>query len=213
MRLLECNLQLGHPIVAFNECRQPHGAAKTNLERVDVESWKMESEGITGKLTGEKGNPDFVEQLKELNAEISSKADTRCNMEKFLKARELESEVEESASQMEESGCKAALGYNMEKLLKAREMVSEEKVSDNKKEEREGEDFMYGLGSGPLCSGLYGVLGRTEANSGLAEIKNAHAQVMEPQAFHVGLKTSGVAKLGNNKKTKSPIRKKSHTCN
>ena len=88
----------------------------------------------------------------------------------------------------------------MEKLLKAREMVSEEKVSDNKKEEREGEDFMYGLGSGPLCRGLYGVLGRTEANSGLAEIKNAYAQVMEPQAFHVRLKTSGVAKLGNNKK-------------
>ena len=59
VRLLECNLQLGQPTVAFDECRQPHGVAKTNLERVDVESWKMESEGITEKLTGEKGNLDF----------------------------------------------------------------------------------------------------------------------------------------------------------
>ena len=158
-RLPEHDLQPGQLTVVSEEHCQPHGAAETNLERANVESWKKESEGIMQKLTGEKGKLDFEEQLKELDAEMSGKADTGCIMEKFLKAKELEFEVEESTDQMEERGCKVTLGCNEEKLLKAREQVSEEKVSDNKKGEREGEDFMYGLGSGPLCSGLHGILG------------------------------------------------------
>ena len=78
-----------------------------------------------------------------------------------------------------------------------------------------GEDLTYGLGSGPRCSGLHGILGQDEANFGLVDIKlvdikNLLAQVKEPQASHVGLKTFGATKLGYDKKTKSPTRKKSH---
>ena len=127
-RLTERDLQPRQPMVVSNERHQPHGATETNLERVDVESWKMERDGITENLIGEKGNPDFEEQLRELDAEISGKADMGCNMEKVLKARELEFEVKELANQKEERGGKAALGCNMEKFLKARDLVSEVKL-------------------------------------------------------------------------------------
>ncbi|KAK7825401.1 hypothetical protein CFP56_033126 [Quercus suber] len=151
----------------------------------------MEGEGIMEKLTGEKRNSDFEEQLRELDAEIAGKADTGCNMEKVFKTRVLESEVKESAKQKEEKGGKVALGCNVEKLLQERGMVPEVKVSENKKEEKEGEDLMLGLGSGPSCCGPNGDLGRTEANYGPAELKNPRAQVLEPKVFQVGPKLPG----------------------
>nr|POE92192.1 hypothetical protein CFP56_53905 [Quercus suber] len=151
----------------------------------------MEGEGIMEKLTGEKRNSDFEEQLRELDAEIAGKADTGCNMGKVFKTRVLESEVKESAKQKEEKGGKVALGCNVEKLLQERGMVPEVKVSENKKEEKEGEDLMLGLGSGPSCCGPNGDLGRTEANYGPAELKNPRAQVLEPKVFQVGPKLPG----------------------
>ena len=80
---------------------QSHGVAETNIDRVDVESLKLESERIKEKLTGEKGKFHFKEQLRELDAKISSKADTGCNVEKVFKARILETEKKVSANQKE----------------------------------------------------------------------------------------------------------------
>ena len=214
-KLQERDLQQEQPTVVAEGHRIPHGAAMTNRERADVESWKKKCEGITEKLTGDTGKPDFEVQLKELDAEIAGKADMGGNMKKVLKTKELESKVKKSADQMDERRCKAALGCHEEKLIKARELVPKVKVSDNKKGDKGGEDLTYGLGNGPRCSGLHGILGQDEANYGLVDIKlvdikNSLAQVKEPQASHVGLKTFGAAKLGYNKKTKSPTRKKSH---
>ena len=69
-----------------------------------MESLKLESKRIKEKLIGEKGKPDFEEQLRELDAEISSKADTGCNVEKVLKAWALESELKVSANKKEDIG-------------------------------------------------------------------------------------------------------------
>ena len=111
---------------------------------------------------------------------------------------------------MDERRCKAALGCHEEKLIKARELVHEVKVSDNKKGDKGDVDLTYGPGSGPSGSGLHGTLGQDEANYGLVDIKNSLAQVKEPQASHVGLKTFDATKLGYNKRTKSPTRKMRH---
>ena len=169
-KLQEHDLQQEQPTVVAEGHRIPHGAAVTNRERADVESWKKNCEGITEKLTGDTGKPDFEVQLKELDAEIASKADMGGIMKKVLKTKELESEVKESVDQMDERGCKAALGCHEEKLIKARELVPKVKVSDNKKGDKGGEDLTYGLGSGPRCSGLHGILGQDEANYGLVDI-------------------------------------------
>ena len=186
----------GQQTVASDVRHQPHGVAETNIDRVDVESWKLESERIKEKMIGEKGKSDFEEQLRELDAEISGKANTRCNMEKVLKARELVSEVKLSTNQKDKRGGKAVTGCNEEKV-----------VSTNKKEEREGEDSMHGLRCGLHSSRPYGALGRTEVDVGLVEFKNPLAQVMEPQVFQVGPKILGVTEQGSNKKAKSPNRK------
>ena len=71
------------------------------MDRDAMESLKLESERIMEKLTEEKGKPDFEEQLRELNAEISGKVDMGCNVEKVFKARILETEKKVSANHKE----------------------------------------------------------------------------------------------------------------
>ena len=51
----------GQQMVASDVRHQPHGVAETNVDRADVESWKLESERIKEKLIGEKGKSDFKE--------------------------------------------------------------------------------------------------------------------------------------------------------
>ena len=101
------------------------------------------------------------------------------------------------------------MGCHAEKFLKARDLVSELMVSRSKKEDKEGEDYTYGLGSRLHNSGPNGVLGRIEV-SGLANLKNPLDQEMETQIFQVGPKISSAAELGKNKKAKSPTRGKTH---
>ena len=152
-RLLEHDLQPRQQTMVFDERCQPQRETETNFERVDVESWKLESECSKEKLPGEKEKPDFKEQLRELDAEISGKADTGCNMEKVLKAQEFESEVKKSTNQKEEKGGKVVLGCHTEKVIKERELVPEVMVSESKKEDIEREDYTYGLGVGHIIVG------------------------------------------------------------
>lgn len=98
VRLSERDLQSRQLKVVSDERRQPNKATSTNVDRADLESWTRESESFKEKLSGETEKPNFEEQLRELDAEISGKADTGCNMEKVLMTRELESEVKKSAN-------------------------------------------------------------------------------------------------------------------
>lgn len=87
--------------VGSDMCRHSHSVAETIMNRADVESWKLESGIINEKLTQGKGKPNFEEQLREIDAELSGKADTGCNVGKVHKVRELESEVRLSANKKE----------------------------------------------------------------------------------------------------------------
>jgi len=103
-RLTKRELQPGLQTVASIVHRQSHGVAETNIDRADMESLKLESKRIKEKLSWEKGKPDFEEQLRELDVEISSKADIRCNVENIFKAWALESEMKVSANKKEDRG-------------------------------------------------------------------------------------------------------------
>ena len=83
------DLQPRQQTAVSDERCQSQRAAETNFERADVESWKMESECFKEKLPEEKEKTDFEEQLREIDVEISGKADTGCIMEKVLKAWDL----------------------------------------------------------------------------------------------------------------------------
>ena len=74
---------------------------ETNEDRADVESIILESEKIKEKLTGEKGKLDFKEQLRDLDVEISGKADMGCNVQKVPKAWILESKKKVSVKRKE----------------------------------------------------------------------------------------------------------------
>ena len=60
-------------------------------------------------MPGETEKPNFEEQLRVLDAEISGKTDKGCNREKVPMTRKLVSEVEKSAKQMDGKGGKAYL--------------------------------------------------------------------------------------------------------
>nr|POE73782.1 hypothetical protein CFP56_49546 [Quercus suber] len=113
-------------------------------------------------------------------ANVKSCFDTGCNVEKVLKARDLESEVKALANQREERGGKAVLGCNVEKFLKARDLESEVKVPEDKKEDKEEGDYMFGSGRELHGNGPYDVVGRTKADSGLVALKIPLTQVVEP---------------------------------
>nr|POF23347.1 hypothetical protein CFP56_20789 [Quercus suber] len=135
--------------VVSDERHQPQQEVEINSVKADVETGKLGSKSSKEKLYGGKEKPDFEEMLRELDADISGKADTRCNMEKVLKARELESEVKESANQKEEKGGKDVMGCHAEKFLKARDLVFEVVVSESKKEDKEEVEYTYGPRRGP----------------------------------------------------------------
>ena len=54
-------MQLRQQTEAADEQCEPQRAAETNLERADVESWKMESECFKEKLPEEKEKSNFKE--------------------------------------------------------------------------------------------------------------------------------------------------------
>lgn len=68
----------------------------TNTDRADVDCLKLESERIMENQTREKGNLDFEEQLREIDAEISGITDTGCNVEKAFTAKILENKIQQS---------------------------------------------------------------------------------------------------------------------
>ena len=71
-------------------------------------------------------------------------------------------------------------------------------MSESKKEDIKGEDYTYGLRSGPHNSGLNSVMGRIVV-SGLANFKIPPEQVMDTHLFQVRPNITSVAKLGKNK--------------
>ena len=97
MELTERERKPGKQMKASVVRRQLHGVVETNEDRAGVESIILESKKIKEKLIGEKGKPDFKEQLRELDVEISGKADIGCNVQKVPKARILESKKKVSA--------------------------------------------------------------------------------------------------------------------
>lgn len=84
------------------ECRQPKGDEETNGKRVDVESLILQNEKFKKKLTKEMEKSVFEEQLREIDAEIFSKADREGNVQMAPKVRILESEKMVPANREEE---------------------------------------------------------------------------------------------------------------
>ena len=125
----------------------------TNDDRVDVESWTRESERFKEKVPGETEKPNFEEQLRVLDAEISGKADIRCNREKVPMTRKLDSEVKRSAKQLDGKGGKADLDCQVEEFIMERDLGSKVMMSESKKEVTIGEDHTQGVGSGLLENG------------------------------------------------------------
>ena len=108
-RLPERDLQLRQQEVAADVRHKTNKETDTNDDRADVESWTRESERFKEKVPGETEKPNFEEQLRVLDAEISGKTDKGCNREKVPMTRKLVSEVEKSAKQMDGKGGKAYL--------------------------------------------------------------------------------------------------------
>ena len=101
------------------------------------------------------------------------------------------------------------MGCHAEKVITERELAIEIRVSESKKEDKKGEDYLYGLKSGPHNNGLNGVLGRIVV-SGSVVFNNPHEQVLDTNLCQVGPNISSAAELGTNNITLSPTRGKTH---
>ena len=202
-------MQLRQQTEAADEQCEPQRAAETNLERADVESKKMESECFKEKLTEEKEKPDFEEQLREIDAEISGKADTGCIIEQVRTARDLVSEVQKSDNQKDEKGGEDVLGCHAEKIITEKELGVEIRMSESKKEDKAKGDILYGPRSGPQNIGLKGVVGRMAA-TGPMGLSNIQEQVMDIKGDQVGPNKSCAAEIESNNVNLSPNQGKSH---
>ena len=205
----DLNVQLRQQTEVADERCEPQRAAETNLERADVESRKMESECFKEKLTEGKEKPDFEEQLREIDAEISGIADTGCIIEQVRTTRDLVSEVQKSANQKDEKGGEDVLGCHAEKIFTEKELGGEFRMSESKKEDKAKGDILYSPRSGPQNIGLKGVVGQMAA-TGPMGLSNIQEQVMDIKGDQVGPNKSCVAEIESNNVNLGPNRGKSH---
>ena len=205
----DLNVHLRQQTEAADERCEPQRAAETNLERADVESRKLDSECFKEKLTEGKEKPDFEEQLREIDAEISGLADTGCITEKASTARDLVSEVQKSANQKNEKGREDILGCHAEQIFTERELGVQIRKPERKKEDKAKGDILDGPSSGPQNIGLKGEMGRMDANGPL-EISNIQEQAMDIKGDQVGPNKSYIAEIEPNNVNSSPNRGKSH---
>ena len=203
------NAHLRQQTVAVDERGEPQRAAETNLGRADVESRKMDSECFKEKLTEGKEKPDFEEQLREIDAEISGLADTGCITEKVRTVRDLVSEVQMSANQTDEKGREDVLGGHAEKTFTEKELCGELKVPESKKKDKAKGDILDGPRSGPQSIGLKEEMGRVAAN-GPKGTNKIQMQAMDMKGDQVGLNKSCITEIDPNKVNLSPIRGMSH---
>ena len=205
----DLNVQLRQQTEVADERCEPQRAAGTTLERADVESRKMESECFKEKLIEGKEKPDFEEQLREIDAEISGIADTGCITEKVRTARDLVSEVQMSANQTDEKGRGDVLGCHAEKTFTEKELCGELKVPESKKKDKAKGDILDGPRSGPQNIGLKEEMGRVAAN-GPKETSKIQNQAMDIKGDQVGPNKPCIAEIEPNKVNLSPNRGKSH---